>query len=212
MNSRILVKICGITRTEDAESASELGADILGMIFYPASKRLVSLPDALEIAEVARTHKIKSAGVFVNPSFSLLEETLQFVPLDLIQLHGNESPEFVEEVKRKFPEQKIIKALRLKTSESSLEFTSDFHLLDHPSAEWGGSGKAISWDEASVFVRAHEKPVFLAGGLGPENILSAIHTVNPYGVDLSSGVESSPGIKSVEKLNQLFFQLGRGSR
>lgn len=210
MNHELFVKICGITRSEDAALSASLGADAIGMIFYPKSKRFVSPDQAKAIADVGLSLSVSRVGVFVNPTLLELEETVKEVSLDFIQLHGHESPSFVDQARKIFPEHQFIKAVRLGENDSQLEYSSDYELLDSSSADFGGTGDTISWTEASARVKAQTKPILLAGGLTIENVLQAIDIVKPAGIDLSSGVESAPGIKCPEKLKQFFLKLGRG--
>jgi phosphoribosylanthranilate isomerase len=209
--SSIFVKICGITRLEDALLVAKLGGDAIGFIFYPVSKRFISNAQAAPIAEAARKSGLGRVGVFVNPTLNTLEETVRTVNLNFIQLHGTETPEFVAEVKAKFPSHQIIKAVRLDSSEANARYDADFELLDSPSAEWGGSGQTVPFSKAQEYVSTKKTPVILAGGLTAQNLRQAIDQVNPAGIDLSSGVEISPGIKSQEKLEELFHTLGKGS-
>ena len=211
MNSTLFVKICGITRAEDALQVAKLGGDAIGFIFYPPSPRYITPEHAKPIADISEKSGLSRVGVFVNPSLAELESVLQHVNLNFIQLHGNETPSFVSEVKQKFPGHRIIKAVRLDSAETTEHYDADYELLDHPSQEWGGSGQVVPWSKAKAYVHSKLRPILLAGGLHPANILSAINTVNPAGIDLSSGVETSPGIKSEEKLRDLFHTLGRGS-
>jgi len=211
MNIPLFVKICGITRIKDALLVGKLGADAIGFIFYPPSKRYVSNNDAAKIADASRKINLSRVGVFVNPTLQTLEETVREVSLDYLQLHGNETPEFVALVKKTFLNHKIIKALRLDTPEVTVDYQADFELLDHSTPEWGGSGQTVPWSEAKAYVKKRKLPVLLAGGLSPSNIRLALEQVSPAGIDLSSGVELSPGIKSEEKLRELFHTLGRGS-
>jgi phosphoribosylanthranilate isomerase len=209
---KLFVKICGITRVEDALLVASLGGDAIGFIFYPPSKRFVNNSKAAPIAEAATLAGISRVGVFVNPSLELLETAVREVSLDYLQLHGNETPAFVSEVRVRFPKQKIIKAVRLDSAETTVSYDADFELLDHSSPEWGGTGQIVPWSEAQTYVKRSALPVLLAGGINPSNIRLALEGVNPAGIDLSSGVESSPGVKSEEKLRELFHTLGRGSR
>ncbi|MBC7395823.1 MAG: phosphoribosylanthranilate isomerase, partial [Bdellovibrionales bacterium] len=194
-----LVKICGITRVEDAVLSMELGASAIGFIFYEKSPRFVKPARAQEIVTALGASKasLMKVGVFVNPTFDQLSDVLGLVTLTHLQLHGNESPEFCNDVKKLFPFVKLIKALRLNTPEAQLAYPVDFELLDHQSAQfWGGTGQTVSWTDACARKEQHRQtklPFFLAGGLNADNIGQAILEVSPDGLDVSSGVEDSPG-------------------
>lgn len=187
------VKICGITNLEDASNAVELGADALGFIFAP-SPRQIAPQKASEIIR-AIPPLVKTVGVFVNEAPATIREVMQHCGLDLIQLHGDESPAFCDEF---MPY--AIKALRIK-DESSLQLSQAYHgtiralLLDTYSKDMvGGTGKTFDWDLA-VRIKNQGIPIILSGGLTPSNIAQAINTVRPYAVDVNSGIESYPGKK-----------------
>jgi phosphoribosylanthranilate isomerase len=202
------VKICGLTRAEDAQLARKLGAWALGFIFYPPSGRFISAGKAAEI--IARLPRpAPTVGVFVNQTDEAIA-TAQDIRLNGIQLHGDETPDDCRRAKKEtgcF----IIKALRLKTEADlaqidGLAGAADYMLLDAAAtAEYGGTGKTADWDLAARAVQAYKKiPFILAGGIRADNIVQALHAVKPYALDLSSGVESAPGIKDAEKLAALF--------
>ncbi len=195
------VKICGITRKADAQKAADLGAAAIGFIFYPKSPRYISYEKARAIA-CALNSRVKKIGVFVDESPKNIEKAIQIVGLDFVQLHGDESPDFCNKIS--VP---VIKAFRIKDGStlSSLESYANVHgyLFDaYSKTEKGGSGKTFRWD--FVAGKTFNKPVILAGGLNNENILSAIESVGPHAVDISSGVEDEPGIKNHDKLEELF--------
>jgi phosphoribosylanthranilate isomerase len=189
----VKVKICGITNLEDASNAVVLGADALGFIFAP-SPRQIAPQKASEIIR-AIPPLVKTVGVFVNEAPATIREVMQHCGLDLIQLHGDESPAFCDEF---MPY--AIKALRIK-DESSLQLSQAYHgtiralLLDTYSKDMvGGTGKTFDWDLA-VRIKNQGIPIILSGGLTPSNIAQAINTVRPYAVDVNSGIESYPGKK-----------------
>ncbi|QSR87474.1 phosphoribosylanthranilate isomerase [Candidatus Methylacidiphilum infernorum] len=194
-HSKIWVKICGITSYEDGQLAIEHGADALGFVFYPKSPRYLPLAQASNL--LSRFNVLKVA-VVVNPSLEEIEVLKRELPIDLWQLHGEESPELGQVL----PQGKIIKALRppfeIKAKEWS-QCTFAF-LLDSPSEKWGGTGKAFDWKEACLFSRRYSYPFILAGGLNPDNIQKALYEVGPFGVDVSSGIETYPGKKDKKKL------------
>lgn len=195
----VKVKICGITNIEDALSAVELGADALGFVFAP-SPRQVTHEKAKEIIKKLPPW-ISTVGVFVNEK----PERILQMDLDWIQLHGEESPDYCRELGRK-----IVKTIRVK-EKSSLEKIPEYSvagiLLDtYDPALSGGTGKGFNWDLA-IEAKKFGKPIILAGGLNPENVAEAIKRVQPYGVDISSGVESSPGKKDYEKMKQFIISV-----
>jgi len=195
------VKICGITRKADAQKAVALGAAAIGFIFYPKSPRYITYESAGAIVSELDS-QIRKIGVFVDENVENIEEAIRIARLDLVQLHGNESPDFCEKIS--VP---VIKAFRIKDENvlASLDKYQNVHayLFDtYSKNEKGGSGKTFRWD--LVTGKSFNKPVILAGGLHNKNIHSAIETVHPQAVDISSGVEDEPGIKNHEKLEELF--------
>ena len=193
--SRTRVKICGVTRLEDALAAAELGADAIGFNFWPRSKRYCPPNTAREIAR-ALPPFVTPVGVFVNASRPEILRIAHRVGLRAIQLHGDESPSFCA----RFP-LPVIKAVRVEGREAlrGLEaYEVEAFLLDAPSAGYGGSGRAFDW----AWARAHRlpRPVILAGGLTPKNVAAAIRAVSPHAVDVASGVESAPGMKDRRKM------------
>jgi phosphoribosylanthranilate isomerase len=194
------VKICGITRREDAELAASLGAWALGFILWPASKRAVEPGVAAGIAASVR-RRVELVGVFVNPTLDEIAYAADSIGLTHVQLHGDEGPAFATEVARRTGA-KIIKAARVASGADlqALErFRVDYHLLDTAApGVRGGSGQ--SWDWALAAQRRSKVPAILSGGLTPENVAEGIAAVNPYAVDVASGTEASPGIKDPAKL------------
>jgi phosphoribosylanthranilate isomerase len=188
------VKICGITRPEDAELACRLGASAIGVNFWRGSKRFVDDGRAREIVAAIPPGVLK-VGVFVNPTRAEAEARLVGLGLDLVQLHGDEPlADWAS-----FPGSKLIRAVSV-ADEASLAATAGWHprffLYDAASAGYGGSGQQAPWAVVSTAPR----PMLLAGGLTPENVAAAIAAVRPDGVDVSSGVEAGPGIKDAAKL------------
>jgi phosphoribosylanthranilate isomerase len=198
----ISTKICGITNLSDAQCAVRNGASAIGFIFYENSPRVISIKDAKSISKNIG-NDISKIGVFVNHEKDFIDEAIRSVPLNMIQLHGDEPPEFCNQFN--VP---ILKALRVKneTSLSTMDqYKVDGFLLDTFSKDqYGGTGKTFDW---SLVKGKTETPIILSGGLNPENILDAIATVNPAAVDVNSGVESFPGIKEHSKIEKLFEQL-----
>jgi phosphoribosylanthranilate isomerase len=192
-------KICGLTRPQDAEHATELGAWALGLILWPGSPRRC-LPDiAAEIGARFR-RRAEIVGVFVNPTLEEVTHAAEDLNLSLVQLHGDEGPVFCAEIARRTG-CRVIKAARVRGRaeiQALSPFHTDFHLLDsHVTGVRGGSGETFAWELA----RGHRGvPVILSGGLRAENVGEAISVVRPFAVDVASGVESAPGIKDPARL------------
>ncbi|RUM88595.1 MAG: phosphoribosylanthranilate isomerase [Thermodesulfatator sp.] len=207
MDGKTRVKICGITRLEDARLAVSLGAQALGFIFYRRSPRYISPEAAREIVKQLPP-LITTVGVFVNESPEVIREMVERVGLDLVQLHGDEPPDLARTF---FP--RVIKALRLASEEdlSSIDLYRGCvrAVLVEPRVKglYGGTGQTLSWELA---YKATQKglPVILAGGLAPENVSEAVRRVRPYAVDVNSGVERAPGKKDPERMRALFRRLG----
>ncbi|MEO0488168.1 MAG: phosphoribosylanthranilate isomerase [Cyanobacteria bacterium P01_A01_bin.123] len=210
------VKICGIAQAEQARAIAQLGATALGFICVEASPRYVSpvqirtIVDTV-VADEARAIPVTFVGVFANAPLPVIESTVAIAGLSAIQLHGSESPDFCQQLRTALPNVEIIKALRVKTPESLQQIAAyedivDGFLLDayHPD-QLGGTGKTLDWPSLQTFRPG--QPWFLAGGLNPDNILSALDQTHPDGIDLSSGLERSPGDKNLSKVQQLFATL-----
>jgi len=191
------VKICGITNLADAQAAVEAGADVLGFIFYEKSPRYVEVSAAAAISRQLPPF-IMRAGVFVNAPEELVVRAVADCGLSLLQFHGDEPPEYCTQFGLM-----NMKAFRIRDAETLKElpkYPTDAWLLDAYAAEnLGGTGEKFNWDLA-VEAQKLGKPVFLAGGLTPENVAAAVRRVKPFGVDVSSGVESSPGKKDHQKV------------
>ncbi len=206
------IKICGITNLDDALAAVEAGADMLGYNFYPRSKRYLSVEACTQIQEELHQHgaRMISVGVFVNASVEDIIATMEACDLDLAQLHGDEPPALLESLG-----ERVFKAIRPQSAEEALAAIQQYPhrekppalLIDayHPS-EYGGSGQTGDWNLACEL--ASRIPVLLAGGLTPENVRVAIEQVQPWGVDVASGIESSPGIKDHARVRQ-FIEAAR---
>lgn len=203
----VRVKICGITNVGDALAAAEAGADFLGFIFYPPSARYVTPEQAgvviaalrLWEGETGRQHPTRTVGVFVDEELDRVREAIRECHLDYAQLHGEEPPEYVAALG-----QQAIKALRVRSAAdvARLEaYEAAAYLLDayHPTKS-GGTGQAWDWGLATAAKKYG--PVIVAGGLTPANVAGAVRRVRPYGVDVSSGVESSPGRKDIAKVRR----------
>ena len=196
----VRVKVCGITNLEDARASVEAGAYALGFNFYPKSPRYIEPVHAAEIIEQL-PESLLTVGVFVNePNNESLEVAARTARVGAVQLHGDETPSFCESLKGWF----VIKALRVRDdfdpSEAS-QFETEAILLDSFSNRvFGGSGEVFDWDVARR-TSAFAKKLFLAGGLNATNVRSAIEAVQPFAVDVCSGVESAPGRKDLGKLS-----------
>jgi phosphoribosylanthranilate isomerase len=199
----VFVKICGITRAEDADLATELGASALGFVFWPGSARYISQESAREIVR-RNAGKVKNVGVFVDQSPEEVTRIMDTVGLDVAQLHGGESPEYCRLLNRT-----VIKAIGLHDGEPAVldEFDPEMLILidAHDPSRYGGTGRTVDWNAARQI--AASRKTILAGGLNPENITRAVAAVKPYGVDVSSGVEAAPGVKDASRLKRFFEAL-----
>ncbi len=199
------VKICGVTRLQDAELACALGAWAVGMVFHPASRRCCTLAEAERIGAALR-RRTELAGVFVNATLDEIAQVSERVGLTLVQLHGEEGPAFCGEVARRTGA-RTIKAVSVRGlfSVRDLErFHTDFHLADgYTPGTRGGTGERFDWSLLSK--RRSKQPLILAGGLDAKIVGAAIATTRPYAVDVASGVESAPGIKDPARM-QAFFE------
>jgi phosphoribosylanthranilate isomerase len=197
------IKICGITTVEDGLAVAQAGADAVGLNFYPRSRRYISPGIAREIAQ-ALSKGIVRAGVFVNKAAEEVCRLFDETPLDLIQLHGDEPPEFLLQLGNR----PAIKTFSLKSAsiQRVVEYLDRCRklaalpcmlMIDSQTAgQYGGTGKTCDWNAAREYVaEIKSPPLILAGGLTPENVAEAIRTVRPAAVDVASGVESSPGRK-----------------
>jgi len=203
------IKICGITNEADARLAVRLGAQLLGFNFYEPSPRYIAPADAWAIIEALGADSATMVGVFVNASVEAVRQVLSACPLDAVQLHGQESPEQCAETARLGPE--VIKAFRIGRPEDIDDvdrYAVAAVLLDAFREDlYGGTGHQFDW---SWVTRAGQEKVFLAGGIGPDNIAEAL-AVGTYGVDLCSGVEARPGVKDADKMMELFSEIARYS-
>jgi phosphoribosylanthranilate isomerase len=199
------VKVCGLTRPQDADLAASLGAWAVGMIFYAPSPRSCSIEQAQEISQALR-RKVELAGVFVNESLPRIVGLAEQLQLSIVQLHGDEGPSFCAEVARRTGA-KVCKAVQIDTvgQVKDIErFHVDFHLLDAKGDRRlrGGTGSTFDW--SLLAGRRSHVPLILSGGLTSENVAEAIATVRPFAVDVASGVEQAPGRKDEAKLRSFF--------
>lgn len=197
----VQIKICGITSEGDALCAAGCGAAALGFIFYPASPRFVTPEDARRIVKKL-PEKIVRVGVFVNESVEEVEKLVAYCGLDFVQFHGDESVEYC----RNFHPAMIIKAIDLRSKidlPGALRYNAAAILVDHRHGGlYGGTGKKANWNLALLL--KNKKPLILSGGLNEENIREALEKVTPQAVDISSGVEISPGKKDHKKIARIF--------
>lgn len=202
---RTRIKICGITSPEIAGSAVHAGADALGLMFYPSSSRYLTIDQAVEINRAVAPF-VAQVGVFVNPERQIIERILSAVHLDYLQFHGEESPDYCASFKKPY-----IKAIRVSESTDLLALEKHYHdsaglLLDsHTPDRYGGTGKSFEWAQAQY---GGQKPIILAGGLTADNVQAAIAATAPYGVDVSSGVETE-GMKDSEKMIRFCHHVNR---
>ncbi|MDX1489822.1 MAG: phosphoribosylanthranilate isomerase [Pseudohongiellaceae bacterium] len=197
---RTRIKICGLSNIEEALRAVDCGADAIGLVFYEKSSRAVSIAQAKAIYSALPAF-VSIVGLFVNPSRSEVEQVLAQVPLDCLQFHGEETPDFCASFSRPY-----MKAIRVQDGldvNSKIREYADSRaiLLDSYSAtSAGGTGEVFDWSIAQQCVAQSKLPIVLAGGLEPDNVAQAIKQVRPYAVDVSSGVESAPGRKSEQRM------------
>jgi phosphoribosylanthranilate isomerase len=192
---RTRVKICGITRAADALAAASAGADAIGLVFYPPSPRFLSVERAREIRD-ALPPFVQTVALFVNADAAQVAQVIGRVHPAMLQFHGEETPEFCAQFGVPF-----VKACRVKKGVDALEYLRPFSgaaawLFDSHVPEYGGVGESFDWS----LVPATEKPVILSGGLSQANVGEAVRRVRPWGVDVSSGVESAKGLKHAAKI------------
>ncbi len=199
-NERTRIKICGITRIDDARAAITAGVDAIGLVFYPRSPRCLDVDKARSIVDQLPP-LVTVVGVFVNQAIEQVREIADWLSLDLLQLHGDETPERCRGYKRPY-----IKGVRMRDDVDMSAIAAAFAdcrglLLDtyKPGIE-GGTGETFSWKRIPATIR---KPVILAGGLKPANVGAAIEKVRPFAIDVSSGVETAEGIKDARKIERL---------
>lgn len=206
------VKVCGVTRVDDAELATSLGAWAVGMVFYAPSPRRCSLEQALAISQTLR-RRTELVGVFVNESLQRIAEIAEQLQLSIVQLHGDEGPSFCAEVARRTGA-KVCKAVQVSAAGDlrDLErFHVDFHLTDAKDERGLRGGTGITFDWAMLATRRSKVPLILSGGLHPRNVAEAIATVQPFAVDVASGVEQAPGRKDEAKLRTFFEAVASAS-
>jgi phosphoribosylanthranilate isomerase len=202
------VKICGITSIEDAHNVAAAGADAIGLVFYEKSSRFVTPEQAAKICNSLPPF-VTSVALFMNADAEQVSDTISKVKLDLLQFHGTESADFCRSFNKPY-----IKAVGIDGLKNFTEYADQFHdalgiLIDsHALGKAGGTGETFDWD---LLPKNYSKPIILAGGLTPDNVAEAIKQTSVYALDLSSGVESSPGIKSKEKIDTLMNNIKKHS-
>ncbi|TNC92122.1 phosphoribosylanthranilate isomerase [Thalassolituus sp.] len=203
---RTRIKICGITRAEDAKAVVESGADAIGLVFYPPSPRGVTATQAIDIVAAVPAF-VTVTALFVNPSVEEVQSVLDSVRIDLIQFHGDEDDDFCRQFKRPY-----IKALRVRQASdvvaSCLRFPGALAILldSYKPGVPGGTGETFDW---TLVPENPPKPLILAGGLEPGNVAEAISVVKPYAVDISGGVEAAKGIKDHGKIADFVKEVNR---
>ena len=205
---RTRVKICGITRDEDLRATAEAGADAFGLVFYPPSPRFLTLERARELSRAAPAF-LTSVALFVNATEEEVKRVLEVVQPQVLQFHGEEPPEFCRAFGVPY-----VKACRVKTGVDLLEYWRPFSdacgwLADAWVEGYGGAGTGFDW---SLVPAVRAKPLVLSGGLNPENVSEAIRHVKPWGVDVSSGVESAKGAKDAEKIAAFIAEVRNADR
>jgi phosphoribosylanthranilate isomerase len=193
---RTRVKICGITRPGDGVAAAQAGADAIGLVFYPKSPRYLSTERAVEIRD-ALPPFVQTVALFVNADAAQVSQVLGRVKPSVLQFHGDETPEFCGQFGAPF-----VKACRIRPGVDALQYLQPFSraaawLVDSFVPEYGGVGESFDW---SLVPRGLARPLILSGGLDQKNVARAIQAVHPWGVDVSSGVESAKGIKDAGKM------------
>jgi phosphoribosylanthranilate isomerase len=205
----VRIKICGLTRPEDVDAAVAAGADAVGFVFYPESSRYVSAQQAAALARRLPPF-VLSVGLFVNAAPAEIQAALEVVPLNLLQFHGDESPEDCQRWQRPY-----IRAARVTPELDLLQYATRFSsaralLLDAFVPGFGGAGKVFDW---SLIPPSLPLPLILSGGLTPQNVGEAVRRVRPAAVDVSSGVESAAGIKDPQRMADFVAACqGTGSR
>lgn len=208
--TRTRIKICGITRREDAFEAVSCGVDALGLVFYQPSPRYVSINQAQYVIQSLPAF-VSKVGLFVDARADEVTNTLSKVDLDYLQFHGDEDETYCTQFSKPY-----IKALRIKAETDIVEIISQYKsaaaiLIDawHPNLA-GGTGETFDWSLLQDLPKDNIPAIILAGGLDQGNVKEAVQLLKPYAVDVSSGVEDSPGIKVAEKIRNFVYEVNRG--
>ena len=204
----MLFKICGLKEINIIDCCEKKNVDFFGMIFYDKSPRYITLKQAQELVNFSKNKNIKPVGVFVNENLEIVKSFIKNLDLKIVQLHGKENDEYIKEIKHN-ADLKVIKSIPIKDKKDFRKInnyqSNDYFLLDYKSEKDGlpgGNAKQFDWSLLSDL--NINKPWFLSGGINKSNINKIKNYVNPNGIDLSSGVEEVPGIKSVKMINNLF--------
>ncbi len=203
---RTRVKICGLTTIKDALAASRCGADAIGLVFYERSPRSVDVETAQAIVAQLPPF-VTVVPLFLNPDAALVQRVLDAMPVDLLQFHGDESPDFCLQFGRRY-----LKAVPMGGEGDPVVYArahsqaAGFLLDSHAPGERGGLGKVFDWEAIPTTLH---KPVVLAGGLNPDNVADAVARFHPWGVDVSSGVEASPGRKDADRIAHFISEVDR---
>lgn len=203
------VKICGITQESDALFCEKIGVEYLGFNFFKLSKRYIYPEKAREI--ISSLRNAKAIGVFVEPEIDHIEKIVSFCNLSGIQIYADQSVEFCNRIRKFFPKSIVIQAFRIRNTipENILAFESDYFLFDSFDPEMpGGTGKTFNWDILPLIEPVAHKS-FIAGGINPDNIDKLLSSITPFGIDIASGVEKSPGIKDKEKIKKIMERVTR---
>lgn len=216
LQQRIRVKICGLTRIEDVQCAVRAGADAIGLVFYPGSARAVTLSQA-RLLRVSVPAFVDVVTLFVNAAPEEVRAVIDQVQPDLLQFHGDESADYCASFKHRYIRAFRVGAPGLDTPAAVLDTCGHFSaaagwLFDSYSAGYGGSGHALDLDLLKAVAAAPERPLILAGGLAPQTLQAAVQTIHPYAVDVSSAVETAPGIKSESKIRAFMAAVQNASR
>ena len=207
MLSKPFIKICGITILEDAEFAISAGVDAVGFIAYPRSPRYISADIVKNICNRLTTTNIKKVGVFVDASINTVDEYIA-AGINTIQLHGNETANFAKKCKKRAEVWKALKPEFCADILEYVEYPADKFLLDAFHRELaGGTGLTVDKELAKFAIEKLSVPVILAGGINPANIATIFNDVTPYGLDINSGVEKTPGIKNHKLIKKIFEAL-----
>lgn len=200
------IKICGITNLDDALAAADLGVDFLGFVFSEKSPRQIKIKDAIAIIK-SLPSSVSTVGLFVDQEELAVKMIFDKCRLDYFQFHGGEPPDYCKRMKEKG---KVIKAFRIKEEQSIEDLANydvEMYLLDaYNEDKIGGTGAVFNWDLA-VKAKKYSRPIIIAGGLNPENVTRALQKVRPYAVDVSSGVEKSPGKKNTQLMKKFIQQV-----
>ena len=194
------IKLCGLRRAEDIEAAGLLKPEYIGFVFYKKSKRYISPEEARILKSILDTDHIKAVGVFVNENPKTVADLLEKGIIDIAQLHGDEDEEYIKAL-RKLTDRPLIKAFKIKTKEDLKKAeasSADLILLD------AGMGDGVSFDWN--LLKNFNRPYILAGGLDPLNVKGAVEKLHPYGVDVSSGIETA-GVKDIDKMREFVFRV-----